>query len=126
MNGTASAKYTPPWAQPYDPADSPGPIGSVLERFRRGRPEEPEPSEAEAEAARYTIVLVPPEAAEVVGYDRSDVGLRMYRGGDWDHNPGDLDEAAGIIQEACGEPISLVEHHSDLTYWTARLRELPG
>jgi hypothetical protein len=98
----------------------------VLERFRRGRPEEPCPSEAEIEAGRYTIVLVPPGAAEVTGYHRTDVGLRMYRDGDWDHNPSDLDEAVQLIEQACGEPVTLVERHSDLTYWTARLRGLPA
>jgi hypothetical protein len=123
MSDLKPYRYVPPWAQPYDPADSPGPIESVLERFRRGRSEEPQPSEAEVEAGRYTIVLVSPEAAEVIGYDRTDVGLRMFCDGDWDHNPSDLDEAADLIQEACGEPITLVEHHSDLTYWTARLRQ---
>jgi hypothetical protein len=82
-------------------------------------------SEAEIEDGRYTVVLVPPDAAEVIGWGRTDAGLRVYRDGDWDHNPGDLDEAADLIQEACGEPVTLVEHHSDLTYWTARLREPP-
>jgi hypothetical protein len=125
MNVPVKPIFTPSWAKPYDAADSPGPIGSVLERFRRGRPEEPHPSEAEIEAGRYTVVLVPPDAAEVIGWGRTDVGLRVYRDGDWDHNPGDLDEAADLIQEACGEPVTLVEHHSDLTYWTARLREPP-
>ncbi|WP_329109863.1 hypothetical protein OG792_13575 [Micromonospora sp. NBC_01699] len=122
MTDVKPSPYVPTWSQPYDPADSPGPIPSVLERFRRGRPEQPAPSEAEVEAGRYTVVLVPPEAAEVIGYDRTDVGLRMYRDADWDHNPGDLDEVAAMIEEACGEPVILVEHHSDLTYWTARLR----
>jgi len=112
-----------PRFQPYDPADSPGPIPSVIERFRRGRPEEQRPTQAELEAARYTVLLIPPEAAEQLGEPRSDAGLRMYRDTDWDHNPSDLEEAAELIEEACGEPVTLVEHHSDLTYWTVRVRD---
>ncbi len=108
--------------QPYDPADSPGPIPSVIDRFRRGRIEEPQPSDAEQEAARYTVLLVSPEAAEQLGAPRFDAGLRLYRETYWDHNPADLDEAAELIEEACGEAVVLVEHHSDLTYWTARVR----
>ncbi|BCJ59059.1 hypothetical protein Jiend_24810 [Micromonospora endophytica] len=27
------------------------------------------------------------------------------------------------IEEACGERVTLVEHRSGLTYWTARVRE---
>ena len=51
--------YEPPWFRPYDPADSPGPIPSVVERFRRrGLDEEPQPSEAERQASRHTVVLV--------------------------------------------------------------------
>ncbi|HEY0700319.1 MAG TPA: hypothetical protein VGD43_21250, partial [Micromonospora sp.] len=59
------SKIPPPaWLRPYDPADSPGPIPSVVERFRRRRRNEvPRPGEAEFEAARYTVVLVTPEAA---------------------------------------------------------------
>jgi len=119
------SRYQPPWIKPYDPADSPGPIPSVLERFRPGRDEEPQPSEAEIEAGRYTVVLVPPEVAETLGHGRCDAGLHMYRDGDWDHCPSGLDDAVRLIKEACGEPVSLVEHHSDLTYWTARVSDLP-
>jgi hypothetical protein len=116
--------HQPTWLQPYDPADSPGPIPSVVERFRRQPdPEQPQPSEAEIEAARYTVVLVSPEAAEAFGDDRGEAGLHLFRDRDWDHYPAHLDDAVKVIEEACGEPVLLVEHRSDLTYWTARLRQ---
>ncbi|TDC83359.1 hypothetical protein E1193_08975 [Micromonospora sp. KC606] len=35
-------------------------------------------------------------------------------------SPAHLDDAVKVIEEACGEPVKLVEHHSDLTHWTAR------
>ncbi|WP_433346487.1 hypothetical protein [Micromonospora sp. CA-111912] len=123
MTSEIRKPHQPAWLQPYDPADSPGPIPSVIERFRRrGRTEEPQPSEAEREAARHTVVLVPPEAAEALGDDRGEVGLQMFRDGDWDHNPAHLDEAVRLIEESCGEPVVLAEHQSDLTYWTAHVR----
>jgi hypothetical protein len=113
----------PPWLKPYDPADSPGPIPSVVERFRRrGRAERPRPSEAEIEAARYTVVLVPPEGSEALGEGRGEVGLQLFRDDDWEHYPAHLDEAVKLIEEACGERVVLTEHRSDLTYWTATLR----
>lgn len=117
-----SVPPNPSWLKPYDPADSPGPIPSVREHFRRGREVPPPPSPAALEAARYTVVLVPPEATEMFGEDRGEAGLRMYRDTDWDHAPAYLDEAVKLIEENCGEPVVLVERHSDLTYWTARLR----
>ncbi|GAB3818200.1 hypothetical protein [Micromonospora zhanjiangensis] len=95
----------------------------MVEHFRpRGYDEPPPPSDAEREAARYTIVLVPPEAGEALSRDRGEVGLQMYRDTDWDHCPAHLDEAVKLIEDACGESVALVEHRSDLTYWTARLR----
>ncbi|QOC94113.1 hypothetical protein [Micromonospora craniellae] len=113
----------PAWLRPYDPADSPGPIPSVVEHFRRRyQAEETQPSEAEIEAARYTVVLVSPEAAEAFGDDRGEVGLHLYRDTDWDHYPAHLDDAVKTIEEACGARVTLTEHHSDLTYWTAHLR----
>ncbi|PTA48051.1 hypothetical protein [Micromonospora sp. RP3T] len=113
----------PTWLRPHDPADSPGPIPSVIDRFgRHGRAERQSLTEAEREAARYTVVLVSPEAAEALGDDRGEVGLHLFLDDDWDHQPAHLDEAVKMIEEACGEPVSLTEHHSDLTYWTAHVR----
>ncbi len=66
---------------------------------------------------------MPPEAAGPLGLDRCDAGLHLYRDGDWDHCPNGLDDAARLVEEACGEPVTLIEHRSDLTYWTARLRD---
>lgn len=121
---TVQSAYQPAWIKPYDPADSPGPIPSVIERFRprQDGSDEPEPDKAEIEAARYAVVLLPPEAADAMGHDRCEAGLQLYRDNEWDGSPPHLDEAARQIGEACGEPVILVEHHSDLTYWTARLR----
>ncbi|GGM21145.1 MULTISPECIES: hypothetical protein [Micromonospora] len=119
----------PAWLRPYDPADSPGPIPSVVERFRRRGRDEPEPpSEAEREAGRYTVVLVSPEGAQALGDDRGEAGLQLFCDEDWDGCPAHLDDAVKLIEEACGEPVVLTEHHSDLTYWTASLRptELAG
>ncbi|GGM32522.1 hypothetical protein GCM10011608_16330 [Micromonospora sonchi] len=70
------------------------------------------------------MVLVPPEAAEALGDDRGEVGLHLFRDADWDHYPAHLDDAVKLIEEACGERVTLTEHRSDLTYWTARVR--PG
>lgn len=123
MDAPTRPRHQPSWLQPYDPADSPGPISSVVARFRRGsRGGEPSPTEAEIEAARYTVVLVSPEAAEALGDDRGEVGLHLFRDTDWEHSPSHLDEAVKFIEEACGERVALVERRSDLTYWTARLR----
>ncbi|WFE26896.1 hypothetical protein O7623_27090 [Solwaraspora sp. WMMD791] len=36
----------------------------------------------------------------------------------------DLDQAATLISEHCGKPVTLVEHRADLCYWTAHV-ELP-
>ena len=118
------SEHQPPWIKPYDPADSPGPIPSVIERFRprSDEPDEPEPDEAEAEAARYAVVLLPPEATNALGHGRDEAGLQLYRDGEWEGSPSHLDDAVRLIEEACGEPVTLVERHSDLTYWTAHLR----
>ncbi|MDG4760799.1 hypothetical protein [Micromonospora sp. WMMD710] len=113
----------PAWLRPYDASDSPGPIPSVIAHFRRHRREdEPTPTEAQREASRYTVVLVPPEAAVALGDNRGEVGLQLFRDTDWDHYPAHLDEAVTLIEEACGERVTLVEHRSDLTYWTAHVR----
>lgn len=69
------------------------------------------------------MVLVAPEAADAPGYDRTDIGLQIYRDGLRDETPVDLEKAADYIAEACGSPVTLVEHHSDLTYWTADVRD---
>ncbi|MGC9668757.1 hypothetical protein ACNTMW_19640 [Planosporangium sp. 12N6] len=90
----------------------------------RGQPEPP--SEQEAEVARYTVVLVPPEAAEALGYDRSEAGLKIYLDNDWDYDVRSLDEAATQIEEDCGVPVTLVEHHADLCYWTTHVRRPAG
>ena len=122
MTASNTVRPSPAWLRPYDPDDSPGPIPSVVERFRRRRRDEPEPpSEAEREAARYTVVLVSPDAAQALGDDRGEVGLHLFRDEDWDGSPGHLDDAVKLIEEACGERVALTEHHSDLTYWTAHL-----
>ncbi|MGC5660910.1 hypothetical protein ACN261_11000 [Micromonospora sp. WMMD723] len=63
-----------------------------------------------------------PDAAQALGDDRGEVGLQLFRDEDRDGNPPHLDEAVKLIEEACGERVSLTEHHSDLTYWTAHLR----
>lgn len=111
--------------QPYDPADSPGPIPAVIERFRP-QPDEPEPpSGPAAEASRYTVVLVPPEQTDALGHDREDAGLKLYIDDDWDCDLASLYEATKVIGDACRVPVTLVEHHADLTYWTAHLRS-PG
>ena len=94
----SSTAFTSPRFPPYDPADSPGPIASALERFRRGRPERPQPSEAEVEASRYTVLLVSPDEAEQLGEPRFDAGLRLFRDDDWEANISDLDEAVEIIE----------------------------
>ena len=113
----------PTWLKAYDPADSPGPIPSVIVRFRRrGHAEQPEPSEAEIEAARYTVVLVPPEASEALG-DGLERGrapaVPGRRLGPLPRPPG---RGLKVIEEACGERVVLTERRSDLTYWTANLR----
>ncbi|MFG1915909.1 hypothetical protein [Micromonospora sp. NPDC048898] len=65
---------------------------------------------------------MPPEAAVALGDDRGEVRLQLFRDTDWDHYPAHLDEAVKLIEEACGERVALVEHRSDLTYWTAHVR----
>jgi hypothetical protein len=112
--------------QPYDPSDSPGPITSVLERFRPHRGGPATPGRRQIEAERYAVVLVPPEAAGELGHDREDTGLKLYRDGDWNCDLASLYEATLLIAEECGVPVTLVEHHADLTYWTARLHEPAG
>jgi hypothetical protein len=108
----------------YDPADSPGPIPSVIDHFRPG-PELPEQlSEAEHTAARYTVILVPPEEAEILDLGRENPGLKLYLDHHWEADVSDLDEAATLISEHCGKPVTLVEHRADLCYWTAYV-ELP-
>ncbi|MFC4106312.1 hypothetical protein [Micromonospora zhanjiangensis] len=109
--------------KPYDPADSPGPIPSVVERFRPRRTEEDTSTGAAAEIERYTVVLVPPETAEAIGLLRDDPGLKLYLDNDWDCDLASLDEAARLIKQECDVAVTLVEHHADLTYWTARLRD---
>jgi hypothetical protein len=109
--------------QPYDPADSPGPLASVIERFRPLAPGPGSAPELAAEVARFTVVLVPPEAAEALGYDRDGAGLKVYRDDEWDCDVRSLRDAADAIEDECGVPVTLVERHSDLCYWTARLRQ---
>lgn len=123
MSATPVSRYSPPWYQPSDPADSPGPIPSVVERFRpRLDDDEPVLDDAEIKAARYTVVLLGPDDAQAIGQGRFEAELQLYRDTDWEQNPSDLDEAAATIEQACAEPITLVEHRSDVTYWTAHVR----
>jgi hypothetical protein len=75
------------------------------------------------EASRHTVLRVSPDEAEQLGEPRFDTGLRLFRDDDWEANISDLDEAVDIIERECGEQGSLVEYRSDLTYWTARLRD---
>ncbi|MFY1626225.1 hypothetical protein ACN268_23975 [Micromonospora sp. WMMD735] len=63
-----------------------------------------------------------PDAAQALGDDRGEVGLQLFRDEDRDGNPPHPDEAVRLIEEAWGEPVALIEHHSDLPYWTAHLR----
>lgn len=107
--------------QPFDPAESPGPITSVVERFRPSKDRPERPYGPAAEAARFTIVLVPPEQAEPLGFDRGDPGLKVYLDDDWDCDVSCLDDAARVIRDEVGVPVALVEHRADLTYWTARV-----
>lgn len=69
--------------QPYDRVESPGPIPSVIERFRAHRDRPEEPFGPAAEAARFTVVLVPPEATDPLGFGREEPGLKVYRDEDW-------------------------------------------
>lgn len=108
--------------QPYDPADSPGPITSVLERFRPHGTEPVSPGRRQVEAERYSVVLVPPQAAGELGHDREDAGLKLYRDGEWNCDLASLYEATLLIAEECGVPVTLIEHHADLCDWTARAR----
>lgn len=108
--------------KPYDPADSPGPIPSVVEHFRP-RTDRPERlTGPAAEAARYTVLLIPPESTDPLGHDRDDPGLKLYCDDEYDCDLSSLYEAAKLIEEQCKAPVTLIEHHADLTYWTAHLR----
>lgn len=111
-----------PEFKPYDPEDSPGPFPSVVERFRRcAWRDRPDPMVAQL--ARYTVVLVPPEHAEALGLHRSTSGLMLYVDGVDEEQLPSLDAAVGYIEDAVGVDIMLVEHHADLTYWTAIPRD---
>jgi hypothetical protein len=125
MESTTRVPTSLPQFAPYDPADSPGPIPSVIERFRPRpyQPGEEDPDGPEATARRYAVVLVTPEHAEVLKHRRCDAGLKLYVDDEWESDVIDLFEAATDIERMCGFPVTLVEHHADLTYWTARPRE---
>lgn len=107
--------------QPFDPADSPGPIPSVIERFRAHRDRPEEPFGPAAEAARFTVVLVPPEATDPLGFGRGEPGLKVYLDEDWDYDVANLDDAVEMIHKSVGAAVTLVEHRADLTYWTTQL-----
>lgn len=109
--------------QPYSSDESPGPISSVIERFRPSRERQGRPFGPEAEAARFAVVLVPPEAAETLGFDRGDPGLKVYLDEEWECDVSNLDDAVSLIHDEVGAPVILVEHHADLTYWTVRVHE---
>ncbi len=122
---STQVRTTLPEFAPYDPADSPGPIPSVIERFRP-KPYDPnaeDPDGPEATARRYTVVLVTPEHAAALKYDRCEAGLKLYVDDEWEGDLTDLFDAAKEIEQECGFPVQLVEHHADLTYWTARPRQ---
>lgn len=123
METTTPVRPMRPQFAPYDPADSPGPIPSIVDRFRPRRHEPGDEGPAEdATLRRYTVVLVTPEQAEALGFDRSDGGFKLYLDDDWDGDLADLDHAVRCLEDECGIPVTLVEHHADLTYWTARPR----
>ncbi|MFV2085245.1 hypothetical protein [Micromonospora sp. LOL_021] len=106
----------------YDSADSPGPIPSVIDHFRPG-PDLPEQlSEAEHTAARYTVILLPPEEAEILDLGRDNPGLKLYLDHHWEADVTDLVQAATLISEHCDKPVTLVEHRADLCYWTAYVK----
>lgn len=107
--------------QPLRPEESPGPIPSVVERFRPSRERVERPSGPEAEVARFAVVLVPPDAAEPLGFDRADTGLKLYLDDEWDCDVSSLDDAVALIHDEVGVPVALVEHRADLSYWTARV-----
>lgn len=111
----------------YDAAESPGPYPDVVEAFRPRRyDEEPEPvDEVAKELARYAVVLVSPDHTKALGFDRDEVGLKLYLDGYYEDDPATLHAAATTIAEECGVPVTLVEHRADLTYWTARHTPAP-
>ena len=55
----------PAWLRPYDPADSPGPIPSVIAQLSAARTGGDADTERRPSGrpSRYTVVLVPPDAA---------------------------------------------------------------
>jgi hypothetical protein len=110
-----------PAYKPYDPADDPGPIPSVIDRLKPS-PGRVYPEPYALELQKYLIVLVPPEHAEELGHLRSDLGLMLYINDDWDATLSSLDEGVGYIEEEAGCKVRLTEHHADLTYWTASPR----
>lgn len=69
------------------------------------------------------MVLVPPEAAEPLGFDRDDPGLKVYLDEEWECDVPSLGDAVAFIHDEVGAPVILVEHRADLTYWTARVHE---
>lgn len=129
METTTRMRLSLPQFAPYNPGDSPGPIPSVIERFqpRLYNPGEEDPDGPEATARRYTIILVTPEHAEALKHHRCEAGLKLYLDDEWEDDLVDLFDAVTFVEKECGFPITLVEHRSDLTYWTARPRDTrPG
>lgn len=113
---------TTPLLAPFDPADSPGPITKVAERFPLNA-SHPRCPRCEPEPDDYTVVLADPKHVESLGFKREDVGLLLYRGCAFEAEVESLREAADLIERDLGRPVRLVERHADLTYWTAHQLE---
>lgn len=111
------------WFKPYEPADSPGPIPKVIDRFRR-RPFDRDElrDRANTTLARYTLVLVTPTDATRLGLTPDQSGLMLFVDTALDGCKESFEQAVRDIEEDCGLPIVLVEHRADLTYWTAQWR----
>jgi len=111
------------WFKPYDPSDSPGPIEYVAERFRRRAiDKEQARARAAAELSRYTLVLVTPSAAGRLGLCPEQAGLILFVDELQDGCKETFEDAVRDIEEYSGHRVTLVEHHADLTYWTAQPR----
>lgn len=40
-----------------------------------------------------------------MGHNRCEAGLQLYRDNEWEGSPAHLDDAAKLIEEACGAPM---------------------
>lgn len=66
---------------------------------------------------RFLVVLLEPDIAERLGFDRDEAGLKLFSDHRYDSPLDSLAVAVEVVTGECGYPVRLVEEHTELWCW---------